>query len=466
MINNSLVNGVVPESLKTAMVIPIYKAKEHQLLTNYRPISLLPVLSKVLEKVVYAKVSKFLEINAILCPSQYGFRKRHSTIHGVVEFIQHTVKAYDNKLNTISVLLDLSKALDTIYHKILLYKLKYYGIRGTALKWFQSYLSDRHKYVYLNGSKSNINGITFGVPQGSVLGPLLFLIYMNDLPNCLFHTKAIVFADATTLYASSDDVVHLYANVNYDLRSLTDWFKANKLSLNTSKTNYMLFCPGKIDQNEHSIKIGVDVIQRTNSCKFLGIMIDDKLTWSEHISYTKSKLCRSLYAISRSKNFVPVKHLKTLYDSLIHPYVSYGIVLWGSTYSSYLQKIRICQKKAIHHIYRSAYNAHTDPLFKESKILKLDQLYILEAGKLVFDALHGILPAPLLHVYMPNTTIHTHNTRQRDNPHSHQIRTLVARNSIVHRAPQIWSDIPKEIRKMYTRNSFKRALKQSLLSGY
>ena len=200
--------------------------------------------------------------------------------------------------------------------------------------------------------------------------------------------------------------------------------------------------------------------------QFLGIMIDDKLTWSEHISYTKSKLCRSLYAISRSKNFVPLKHLKTLYDSPIHPYISYGIVLWGSTYSSYLQKIRICQKKAIRHIYRSAYNAHTDPLFKESKILKLDQLYILEAGKLVFDALHGILPAPLLHVYMPNTTIHTHNTRKRDNPHSHQIRTLVARNSIVHRAPQIWSDIPKEIRKMNTRNSFKRALKQSLLSGY
>ena len=160
------------------------------------------------------------------------------------------------------------------------------------------------------------------------------------------------------MHRSSDDVVHLYANVNYDLRSFTDWFKANKLSLNTSKTNYMLFCLEKIDQNEHSIKIGVDVIQRTNSCKFLGIMIDDKFTWSEHIVYTKSKLCRSLYAISRSNNFVPLKHLKTLYDSLIHPYFSYGIVLWGSTYSSYLQKIRICQKKAIRHIYRSAYNAH------------------------------------------------------------------------------------------------------------
>ena len=195
-------------------------------------------MSRVLEKVVYAKVSKFLESNAILCPSQYGFRKRHSTIHGVVVFIQHTVKAYDNKLNTISVLLDISKAFDTIDHKILLYKLKYYGIRGTALKWFQSYLSDRHQYVYMkNGTKSNINGFTFGVPQGSVLGPLLFLIYMNDLPNCLSHMKLILFADDTTLYASSDDVVHLYGNVNYDLRSLTDWFKANKLHVILSRKN-------------------------------------------------------------------------------------------------------------------------------------------------------------------------------------------------------------------------------------
>ena len=201
--------------------------------------------------------------------------------------------------------------------------------------------------IYLNGSKSNINGITFGVPQGSVLGPLLFLIYINDLPNCLSHTKAILFADDTTLYASSDDVVHLYANVNYDLRSLTDWFKANKLSLNTLKTNYMLFCSGKIDENEHSIKIGV--IQRTNSCKFLGIMIDDKLTWSEHISHTKSKLCRSLFAISRSKNFVPLKHLKTLYDSTYSSYLQYIFVILTEnthlpeeSHSSYLSKCIYC----------------------------------------------------------------------------------------------------------------------------
>ncbi len=189
-------------------------------------------------------------------------------------------------------------------------------------------------------------------------------------------------------------------------------------------------------------------------------MIDDKLTWSEHIAYTKSKLSRSLYAMNRTKHIVPMRHTKTLYDSLFHSYITYGIVLWGSTYSSYLQQIRICQKKAMRCIHRSAYNAHTDPLFCDSKILKFDDLYKLEVGKFVYDALHEMLPKPLLRVFVPNVTVHSHNTRQRDNPHVQPRRTVVAKNSIIHKAPQIWSNISRDIREKNTRNSFKRALKR------
>ncbi len=186
----------------------------------------------------------------------------------------------------------------------------------------------------------------------------------------------------------------------------------------------------------------------------------------QNIAYIKSKLSRSLYAMNRTKHIIPMKHTKTLYDSLVHSYISYGIVLWGSTYSSHLQQLRVCQKKAVRCIYKSAYNAHTDPLFRSSKILKLDELYQLEVAKLVYDALHDTLPAPLLHVFTPNAVVHAHNTRQRDNPHVHSRRTVVAKNSIVHRAPQIWSSIPRIIREINTRNGFKRALKRSLLSGH
>ena len=190
--------------MKIAKVLPLYKATDRQLLSNYRPISLLPTLSKVLEKVVHNKLCRFLKLHDILFESQYGFRKHHSTIHhGVAEYIQHAVNSYDDNKCTISVLLDLSKAFDTINHRMLLYKLKYYGIRGIAYQWFHSYLSNQIQYVTFNGTKSIVQIVTCGVPQGSVLGPLLFLIYM---PLCLKASKAILFADDTTLYASSDDI--------------------------------------------------------------------------------------------------------------------------------------------------------------------------------------------------------------------------------------------------------------------
>ncbi len=283
VINNSLSSGIVPHCMKIAKVIPLYKAKDKQILSNYRPISLLPVLSKVLEKTVYLKLAKFLEMHNILFESQYGFRKGHSTIHGVAEFVQHTVKSMDNKYSTISVLLDLSKAFDTINHDILIHKLNYYGIRGVSLNWFRSYLSNRSQFVSCNGQTSVVEHITCGVPQGSVLGPLLFLIYMNDLPTCLNFTSTVLFADDTTIYASSDNIIDLYRIVNLDLDNLVDWFRSNKLALNTSKTTFMLFTNSRNIPVNQVIKIDTDVIERKNCCKFLGLLIDDKLSWSEHI---------------------------------------------------------------------------------------------------------------------------------------------------------------------------------------
>ncbi len=188
---------------------------------------------------------------------------------------------------------------------------------------------------------------------------------MNDLPSCLKHTKAILFADDTTIFASSNNIIQLYSTINSDLNDLVDWFRANKLSLNASKTNYMLFSNNiKLPENLN-IEIDSDIIERKTCCKFLGLFIDDKLTWSDHIAYTRSKISKSLYAINRMKNMIDTSHLKTLYDSLVHSYLSYGTILWGSTYPSYLNAIRICQRKAVRCVFKSAYNAHTGPFFKK-----------------------------------------------------------------------------------------------------
>ena len=208
--------GLVPDMAKLAKIIPIYKAKDKKNISNYRPISLLPVISKILEKVVHKNLYTFLEKNKVLYPSM-GFKKNRSTVNAITELVCHITNSMENKQNTLSVFLDLSKAFDTINHKILVHKLEFYGVRGLALNWFRRYLTDRKQYVLYNNVKSQTLEITRGVPQGSVLGPLLFLIYVNDIPNCLTHSKVISFADDTTVFSSSKCIDNLYKNVNSDL---------------------------------------------------------------------------------------------------------------------------------------------------------------------------------------------------------------------------------------------------------
>ena len=248
LINNYIESGIVPDNLKIAKIVPIFKAKETHLVKNYRPISLLPVISKILERVVHQNLFSFLNTNKILFPNQYGFRKNHSTTNAVMELVTNIIKAKDTTKSTLSVFLDLSKAFDTLNHAILLRKLEFYGIRGIALKWFCNYLTNRKQFVIYNNESSNTEVISCGVPQGSVLGPLLFLVYINDISNCLHYSKIILFADDATIYISSNNIDSLFYNLNADLADLADWFKANKLALNVNKSNYLLFLSSDVLQ--------------------------------------------------------------------------------------------------------------------------------------------------------------------------------------------------------------------------
>jgi hypothetical protein len=332
-----LESGTVPQECKIAKVIPIYKASDPELLSNYRPISLLPAFSKVLEKIMYKKIMSFMDSQNLFYKHQYGFRPKHSTIHPIIHLLNECAEANNTSSQnmTMSIFCDLSKAFDVINHKILFAKLEHYGIRGIAKEWLISFLSHRNQFVQLGKYKSNILHIGCGVPQGSILGPLLYLIYVNDISQAT-NGNILSFADDTSLFISDWNVNNLYDRANVEINNLYVWFCANKLSLNAKKTKYIVIRGQHTKCNFTNLKvlikdtplqqIGMDFDE--HSTKFLGIHIDEFLSWRYHVTNINNKISRGLFQIKQAKKFLPADCLRTLYFSLIHPYLLYGILAW------------------------------------------------------------------------------------------------------------------------------------------
>jgi len=271
---------------------------------------------------------------------------------------------------TLAIFCDLSKAFDVINHDILLYKLNSYGVRGVANQWFKSYLSDRSQFVELDKEYSSLLPIGCGVPQGSILGPLLYLIYVNDIFNSC-NGNIVSFADDTTLFMSHCDVHQLFANANIQVNNLFEWFCANKLSLNANKTKFIVIRPNHTHCDLTGLNIYIDntMLKRIGkdceekSANFLGIHIDEHLTWKYHIAHVNTKVSRSLFFIKQVKNFLPSESMRTLYFALVHSHFSYGILAWGNANKTVLHRSIVLQKRALRIINNANYNGHTDPLF-------------------------------------------------------------------------------------------------------
>ena len=312
IINQSFNTGIVSGNLKTAKVIPIFKSGDNTVLNNYRPISILPAISKVLEKLVCNRLVGFLEENDILYKHQYGFRSKHSTTHPVLKLIKDIADANDKntKYTTLAVFIDLSKAFDTINHDIMLHKLQFYGIRGICNSWFANYLSNRKQFTEIGNYKSSHKYLTTGVPQGSILGPILFLIYINDIKNCTNKLSVLSYADDTTVYLSGPNTNEMIDIMNTELKKLYDWLCANRLSLNIKKTNCCIFSPSSkkytcnkiVSLNNQTItQIGEQ--NKDDAITFLGIYIDRHLTWKKHINIICSKISKATFVINRVKHF-------------------------------------------------------------------------------------------------------------------------------------------------------------------
>ena len=338
-INLSFEQGIVPDQIKIARVIPVFKHDDESNITNYRPISILPAFSKIFERIISNRMLTYIEKHNILIEQQYGFRKGRSTSLALIDLYDKVTSAIDSRKFTIGLFIDLSKAFDTVDHDILFSKLEYYGFRGLILKWLKSYLSNRTQFVDYNGQFSETRHIICGVPQGSILGPLLFLIYINDLANVSNVLEFILFADDTNIFYSHKNIDHLARVFNLELNNISVWLKANKLSLNAIKTKFIIFRPRQRRQRVAiSLHIDNQTISQVTDTLFLGVIIDEYLSWKPHISCVANKIAKSIGIISRARFYLNQTSLRLLYYTMIYPYLQYcmgiNIYIESKTYSS------------------------------------------------------------------------------------------------------------------------------------
>ena len=470
LMNKSISTGIYPHLLKHAKVIPVYKTGDETDPCNYRPISLLSVFNRLFEKLMYKRLRSYCEKNGIFFSSQYGFRDNCSTQHAILDILNKIQSKIDAKLFSCGIFIDLKKGFDTVDHSILLHKLNHYGVRGIINTWFSSHLSKRSQSTQIGSTVSNKEEIVCGVPQGSVLGPLLFLIYVNDIYRCSQIFDFYLFADDTNLLYSNKDLKDLETVVNDELIKVGDWLDANKLSLNTSKSNFVIFhpyqhkpdCTIQLEIYNNDLKESVPLEQKT-FVKYLGILIANNLSWKYHIDYISSKVSKGIGMIARLRHLVPFATLLNIYRSLIEPYISYGLIAWGQAANIHLNKILILQKRALRLMYFADSKAHSAPLFVHSRILPVTMLYYLLVSSMMHDINNHRVPSNISMLFTHSEQVHHHFTRfsAAGNLYVKTSRTNQLLFSFARIGVRVWNSIPMKLR-IKNRTPFKRELKNRL----
>ena len=400
---------------KTAKVISIFKSGNKDNIGNYRPIALLFNLSKILEKWIKNHFIKFFCKNKILYLNQYGFRENHNVIHALMDILTNAYDAINNKHYTALIFMDFHKAFDTVCHKIVLDKLYHYGIRGPAHSLIKNYLHKRQQFVTINNASSSYKAINTGIPQGLILGPLLFLIYINDLSNDL-HTKPSLFADDTCLFLNYSFLTSLENIYAIEVSCLKDWCNANKIQINSQKS---FILPISRNLNAPSLNLnllyGNSKINSSQICKYLGVLLDDKLNFKPHILQLETKLAKAVGILSKSRHILPLSALRILYFSLIHPHLLYALPIWGSTFLFYFKKLQRLQNKSISIIFNISPKIFVSPYYYKLKILKLEDLYIYEIAKIMHQHSRKALPDYLSSFFTITRQIHNRPTRSHSN---------------------------------------------------
>ena len=385
VVNSSFNEGIFPTSMKTAKVVPIHKGGSKLDVKNYRPISLLCTFSKIYEKLMHRRVLEFLERHSSLFEGQYGFRPGHSCEHALLDATNSIRHSLSRKEVSLLLLLDFSKAFDVISHDILLDKLYHYGIRGLAHEWFKSYLSSRNQFVSIDNINSSLKSMKHGVPQGSIMGPLLFIIYINDMPKIKSYAKLVLYADDANIIISGKNYEEVLHKMTEFSPLLINWVDQNGLALNLKKTCYMLLTPNRTPVPEINIQIAGTTIERKTETRFLGIIVDEKLTWASHITALKTKMMRYVGVMYKIKSRLPMKIRLQIYQSFVQSHINYCSLIWGFAAKSMIDALFSKQKQGIravmpgfvnYYFKEGALPQHTKPFFNGNEILTVHGLIV------------------------------------------------------------------------------------------
>jgi hypothetical protein len=469
IINSSLISGYFPSKMKIAKIIPIFKKGSPNDPSSYRPVSLLPVFSKILQKVVYNQLLTFLESNRLLDDEQHGFRSKKSTITAGIKFIESIIDSIDRKNNIIGIFLDLAKAFDSVPHDKLIDQLCALNIKGKELNWFTSYLQNRvqcveirnctrnqnSRYEYIHNFHSGYRSVKYGVPQGSILGPLLFICYITGLPSVIPSGcgSVCLYADDTNLVVSGQRQEEIELASFISLLSVKHFLDTKHLLLNTNKSNFIAFSTKQNKQKmQPKIYIDESKINQTEDCKFLGIILDQNLSWDKHVNHVVCKMSSGLYALRHMSRVCNIDTLKSIYFSLINSYMAYGIVIYGATSKKNLNRILLQQKKALRIIFNLKQRQAVKEYFSKLGILTVYALYIFEC----------ILYVKTNEVKTTIINRH-HNTRLNRYVEPHNLKFFEKKASFM--GSKFLFSLPKYILNETCFKTFKNKLKNYLLNS-